>query len=102
MYGECCVPGCDHQIIIDTIVDTPCQECADTLRFAEWLIELKKTILPCPFCKSEKVTIQNTGYKVLNPQRLIYLACIVCKAYGPDRPSVAEAIRAWNTRFELP
>lgn len=59
-------------------------------------------IQPCPFCGDTWIMVQNDWD---NPQaaklsttRLCYLACVHCKAYGPDMPTRQQAIEAWNRR----
>ena len=94
----CCVPGCNNPHGNRKLVDTPCQECLDTLNFGEWILKLKKELLACPFCGSNKIILQNTGYKQLQGTRLIYFACLECKCYGPDRITILDAVKAWNKR----
>jgi len=61
-------------------------------------------IKPCPFCGSKFVILQN-DYSVINQIRMVYMACVNCKSYGPDKPTKEAALQAWNQRpydYDMP
>lgn len=67
------------------------------------LIAYKQTdqdVKACPFCGADRrfIWVQNTEEAITNPKRGVYLACLRCKAYGPDRIDVEKAIESWNNR----
>lgn len=63
-------------------------------------------INPCPFCGGEVILVQsdwnNPDAPRLTGHRLCYMACVNCKAYGPDLPTREESIAAWNSRSTAP
>jgi len=54
----------------------------------------------CPFCGADQryIFVQNEDFAIINHKRGVYLACIRCKAYGPDRATKKDAITSWNMR----
>ena len=66
--------------------------------------EKMSEIKPCPFCGSKFVILQN-DYSVINQIRMVYMACVNCKSYGPDKPTKEAALQAWNQRpydYDMP
>ena len=58
---------------------------------------------PCPFCGGTNPHLQNTAERPIrhaHPGRLVYYACVHCKAIGPDMPSAYRAALAWNGNME--
>lgn len=52
-------------------------------------------LLPCPFCGHTKFgpdSIFGEGYR--------YVVCGICDTSGPAKRTEAEAIEAWNTRYQ--
>lgn len=64
---------------------------------------MREEIKSCPFCGSDNrsIWIQNVHGR-LNMKRGVYLACVRCKAYGPDRENTDKAIQSWNMRDGQP
>ena len=59
----------------------------------------------CPYCGGTTIIVQNETRKnntAKNVNRLVYFACMRCKSYGPDMPTVEEAAAAWNKRYSAP
>lgn len=53
-------------------------------------------LAPCPFCQSERVTVWSTG---LGGEVEHHCGeCKDCLTLGPDKPTLAAAIAAWNLR----
>lgn len=50
-------------------------------------------MLDCVFCESEVVTV---GRLAAAPHN--YQGCCQCGASGPEKPTVDEAVAAWNKR----
>ncbi len=78
---------------------TPCKACADEHRqLAKWLKELKnqrqgeERLKQCPFCGSDEVAIEKTGFKY---DPLYYVHCLDCDAAGPTNTREF-SVQMWN------
>lgn len=56
-----------------------------------------EVLLPCPWCKSHKIEVDDT-FKVSN---CYYGICLDCNSSGPSGSNKEEAIREWNHRAPI-
>lgn len=58
------------------------------------MAEVAKVVYParCPFCGSEGTTLMD----LTDGTGMAWVKCLSCRAEGPKRESVAEAVAAWN------
>jgi Lar family restriction alleviation protein len=65
----------------------------------KWVVEQEQAVLPCPFCGSGDVRVDEHG----TVRRRRFVVCWGCGATGPSvadevSGSEAEALRQWNRR----
>ena len=54
-----------------------------------------QSLRPCPFCGGSEVWINSD----IDPK---FVVCKKCLAYGPNAPTVKQAVERWNNRIEPP
>lgn len=52
--------------------------------------------MPCPFCRSERVSLDRFGHTEANPRYAVCCEAEGCMANGPEADTREHAVARWN------